>query len=195
MYHYFQLPMKKQLHAYLLLCIISVKICVGQIQHNTALIKSIKTADPKATPATKKLLKNLFLLKERYTIFGHQDCLAYGNGWRYSASNSNSYRSDVYNTCSDMPGFFGWDLGQIERQDTDGASDYLINGIKINDLRRWTKWVYENNGINTFSWHADNPVFGGNAWAVGDRTTVCKILQPGSIWNKKFNNWLNLLAN
>jgi mannan endo-1,4-beta-mannosidase len=195
MCHYFQLSMKKHLHVYLFICIIGVKICVGQIQPNGALIKSIRTADPKATPATKKLLNNLFLLKERHTIFGHQDCLAYGNGWRYNVSNPNGYKADVYNTCNDMPGVFGWDLGQIERQATDGTSGYLINGIKINDLRHWTKWVYENNGINTFSWHADNPVFGGSAWEAGDRTAVCKILQRGSTWNKKFNSWLNLLAN
>lgn len=161
---------------------------------SVATIKSIATADPKATQATKNLLKNLFLLKERYTIFGHQDCLAYGNGWRFGVNNPNGYVADVYNTCSDMPGVFGWDLGQIEQRLNDASIDHVINEVKIRDLRQWVKWVYDNNGINTFSWHADNPVFGGNAWQEGDKTTVCKILQRGSSWNKKFNNWLNLLA-
>lgn len=71
--------------------------------------------------------------------------------------------ADVYNTCSDMPRVFGWDLGQIEQRLNDPSIDHVINEVKPKDLKQWIKWVYDNNGINTISWHANNPVIGGNA--------------------------------
>jgi len=71
------------------------------------------------------------------------DDLAYGNGWRAGVPNAKGYVSDVFNTCGDYPGVFGWDLGQIERTVKDPNVNTLINGVNINELRRWVKQVHQ----------------------------------------------------
>ncbi len=153
-----------------------------------------ETADDQATPNTIKLYRFLKSIQNKYTIIGHQDDLAYGNGWRYNGYNPQKYVSDIYNTCGDYPGVFGWDLGQIENKIKNPAVNYVINGVIIDDLKKWIKQVNTMGGINYFSWHANNPITGGNSWDNGDGTVVCKILEQGSQSNLEFNKYLDILA-
>ena len=153
-----------------------------------------ETSDEQATADTKKLFRFLKSIQSKYTIIGHQDDLAYGNGWRYNGYNPKKYVSDIYNTCGDYPGVFGWDLGQLENKIKNPSVNYVINGIIIDDLKKWVKQVNSIGGVNYFSWHANNPVTSGNSWDNGDGTVVCKILQQGSSANIEFNKYLDLLA-
>jgi len=52
-------------------------------------------ADKQASKETLNLYNNLKKLAEKGFMFGHQDDLAYGVGWKYDASTSSAGRSDI----------------------------------------------------------------------------------------------------
>ncbi len=65
-----------------------------------------KPIDQKATKQTRNLLYNLHRVAGSGVMFGHQDDLAYGVGWRGTPQ-----RSDVLETTGSYPAVFGWDIG------------------------------------------------------------------------------------
>lgn len=109
--------------------------------------------DARATPETKNLYANLHRLRSSKTIFGHHDSLVYGVGW--TADNPGTHTSDVADslTNKDMPGIFGWDIGQIET-----GNNRIINYVDLNKLRQCIKQVYDMGCISTICWHAFNPL-------------------------------------
>ncbi|MFY8129353.1 MAG: glycoside hydrolase family 26 protein [Chitinophagaceae bacterium] len=121
--------------------------------------------DSMATPQTKQLYFNLHrLAQSKFTMFGHQDSLAYGRGWAKEHwnvgfpfnPNPNNAISDVYDTLDkkQYPGLFGWDIGHIE----DPTKNALINYITQNALKSYIKKVYDMGGVNTVCWHMNNPI-------------------------------------
>jgi len=143
-----------------------------------------ETADKNATAETKALYKNLKTLRARGYLFGHQDDLAYGVNWRYEKD-----RSDVKDVCGDYPGLYGWDMGGLERVN----SDKNLDGVPFKNMRQYIKEGYKRGGVITLSWHFDNPATGGNAW---DTThgTVASVL-PGGANHELFKTWLDKAAN
>ncbi|MDE3236595.1 MAG: hypothetical protein KGO81_11620 [Bacteroidota bacterium] len=152
------------------------------------------TADPNATAETKALFKKLYLLMDKHTLFGHEDDLEYGYGWRFKRNNPYNLTSDIYNTCGKYPAIFGWDLGGIERTIENKNINYLINGILVSDLRKHIMDVDQMGGINTFMWHCDDPATKASAFEQPDGSTVCKILEPGSKAHQVFNQYLDKLG-
>jgi mannan endo-1,4-beta-mannosidase len=140
-------------------------------------------SDKAATPETKALYQNLYALKEKGFLFGHQDDLAYGVNWRYEKD-----RSDVKEVCGDYPGVYGWDLGGLERNN----SDKNIDGVPFKKMRQYIKEGYKRGGVITLSWHFDNPSTGGNAWDT-TKGTVASIL-PGGANHTLFKEWLDKAA-
>lgn len=141
------------------------------------------TADKKATASTVKLLSNMKTLAAKGIMIGHQDDLAYGIGWI-----SPNGKSDVYRVCSDYPAVFGWDLGHIEK-----GSAVNLDSVPFSDMARYATEMNANGGINTFSWHPDNPLTGGSAWDIS-KPGVVKSILPGGSKNAEFNLWLNRAA-
>lgn len=172
--------------------------------------------------ATRNLLNNLFnqSVNNDVTFFGHQDSLAYGRDWYYEKGRikknkqdvgiaASIGKSDVFDTVKKSnaaekayPAVFGWDLGEYEPM----PKDFLINGVVVSDLRQQIKWVFDNGGVNTISWHCKNPdtlaAFKSfnpqnpnDAAQVSYRKpgTVTKILITGSAAQLKFNQWLDLV--
>jgi len=154
-----------------------VTACKGQ--ENT----SVRMADTRATASTVKLLANMKAITAKGIMIGHQDDLAYGIGWK--APNG---QSDVYKVCSDYPAVFGWDLGQIEK-----GSAVNLDSVPFADMVKYATEVYAMGGINTFSWHLDNPLTGGSAWDVTQNGVVKSIL-PGGANNAVFMHWLDNIA-
>jgi mannan endo-1,4-beta-mannosidase len=111
-------------------------------------------SDPLATPETKAFYRNLHHLAQKGILFGHQDTLAYGVGWK---SDANSFDSDVYRVCGKFPAVFGWDIGHI-------GDDANIDGVPFENMKIWIDRGYEKNGINTISWHARVPGSTQSAW-------------------------------
>ena len=66
-------------------------------------------ADKKATKETIALYHNLKKLLNEGIMFGHQDDLAYGVGWKYEPG-----RSDIKDVTGDYPAVYGFELGRLE---------------------------------------------------------------------------------
>jgi mannan endo-1,4-beta-mannosidase len=145
--------------------------------------QQMKLTDNKATPETKNLYKKLQILLNKGIMFGHQDDLAYGVEWK----KSDKIRSDINDLVKDYPAVFGWDIAKIETN-----SKNNIDGIPFEKMTEYMKWVYDNGGINTISWHVDNPVTLKSAW---DNTAAVDAVLPGGAKNKLYKNWMDNAAN
>lgn len=137
--------------------------------------------DPEATPATRALFVNLGEVAEDGVMFGHQDDLAYGVTWWDEPG-----RSDVRDVTGAYPAVFGWELGRIEK----GGPESL-DRVPFERIREWMVQTYEMGAVNTVSWHADNPVSGGDAW---DTTAAVHAILPGGSHHDLFRTWLDTLA-
>ncbi len=139
-------------------------------------------SDKNATKRTKRLYTNMTkMVNDSAVMFGHQDDLAYGVGWRNIKD-----KSDVHSTVGDYPSVFGWDLGHIEVDST-----RELDGIPFVDLRNYIKQAYKMGGISTISWHLNNPVSGGSAW---DTTAAVSQILPGGEQHDKFISWIDKVA-
>jgi len=139
--------------------------------------------DKKATKETINLYHNLKRLLNKGIMFGHQDDLAYGVGWKYIDS-----KSDVKELTGDYPAVYGFELGRLE---IDQAVN--IDSVPFNKMTRYIKNVYELGGVITLSWHLNNPLTGKTAWDPAPGT-VTSIL-PGGKKNELYKSWLDKVAN
>lgn len=112
--------------------------------------QKVQLSDNKATTETKNLFQNLNKLKEKGFLFGHQDDLAYGVNWKYEDG-----RSDVKDVTGDYPAIYGWDLGGLEND-----SENNLDGVPFKKMKQYIKDVYDRGGVNTISWHQNNPLTG-----------------------------------
>ncbi len=145
-------------------------------------------SDKDATAQTRHLYQNLLHLSTKGYLFGHQDDLAYGVGWRNRKPSDFPGRSDVKSVCGDYPALYGWDLSGIE---SDHEKD--IDGIPFNDIRQYVEEAYQRGGVITFSWHEPSPMLPGKtAW---DTThgTITSIL-PGGPNHDLYVQWLDKVA-
>ncbi len=156
-------------------CLLLVQDCLSQED---------LPSDKKATRETINLYRNLKELAKKGFMFGHQDALAYGVEWRYKND-----QSDVKLVTGDYPAVYGWDLGGIEREN----SDQNLDGIPFSKMRKFIKDGYRRGGVITISWHADSPL--GAKKGSWDTThgTVASIL-PGGENHEKYKSWLDKVA-
>ncbi|MEO8416077.1 MAG: glycosyl hydrolase [Ginsengibacter sp.] len=155
--------------------------------HKNYLIDDPKTiglpSDKKATQQTINLYHNLKKLEQKGIMFGHQDDLAYGVGWKYIPG-----KSDVKEVTGDYPGVYGFELGRIEL-------DHPVNidSVPFDKMRNYIRTVYERGGVVTLSWHLNNPLTGKTAWDAAPGT-VASVL-PGGSKNELYTTWLDKVAN
>jgi len=157
-------------------------VCTAAIYSTVTAQKTPQPADPEASKRTRALFHNLQQIEGNRTLFGHQDDLAYGVFWRREEG-----RSDVQETCGNYPAVFGWDLGS--RFGPGKMTN--IDSIRFRDMKRWVKQAYEMGGVNTFSWHLDNLVTGGNTW---DTTAAVRDILPGGKYHYRLTEQLDILA-
>jgi mannan endo-1,4-beta-mannosidase len=130
---------------------------------------TLKLTDPLATPQTQALYRNLHELAQEGVLFGHQDTLAYGVGWK---ADPNKLDSDVYRVCGKFPAVFGWDIGHIGT----GAN---IDRVPFESIKAWIAKGYERGGISTISWHAQVPGTTKSAWT--KESVVNRLLPNGDL--------------
>lgn len=141
----------------------------------------IVLTDTLATSQTKALYQNLHELAPEHILFGHQDTLAYGMGWKGTAE---TFDSDVHRVCGKFPAVFGWDLGHIGDANN-------IDGVPFENMKIWMVEGYIKGGVNTISWHAKVPGSDKNAWT--QESVVPRIL-PGGDLHQEYVNKLELIA-
>ena len=115
-------------------------------------------------------------------MFGHQDDLAYGVGWKNGKGTS-----DVKTVTGQYPAVYGWEFSGLERD-----SKYNIDSVPFDSMRQYIKTGYKRGGVITVSWHLDNPVTGKNAWDTthGGVTAV----MPGGAEHDRYKSWLDKVA-
>lgn len=150
-------------------------LCVAATVH-------AQLSDRNATPRTKNLYRNLQKLEDKYTLFGQQDALAYGVGWKNIPG-----QSDVKLVVNDYPAVYGWDIAHVELESANN-----IDGVPFKKMLEYIRQGFERGGVITISWHARNPLTGGSAW---DTTagTVTSVL-PGGSKHVLFKSWLDRVA-
>ena len=87
-------------------------------------------------------------------VFGQHDATAYGRGWRYEPG-----RSDIHDVTGDNPGIMSWDIAGVELGSGDNIDKVPHSFIRDQIIKQ-----HQRGGISTVSWHAWNPVTGGNSW-------------------------------
>lgn len=145
-----------------------------------------QSAEAVATTPTGRevLLARLQTLSDSGKIaFGHHDDTAYGVHWEFVVDSS-----DVKAVTGDYPAIINWDLGDIEH-----AADEQLDGVSFDYQRQAIVAQDARGGINTLSWHVDNPVTGGTSWDVTDSATVAKVLAPGA-YNDTLRTWIGRAA-
>lgn len=145
--------------------------------------QSTPAVDKKATPKTKILLQNLWKLSEKKVLFGHQDDMAYGVGWTYEPG-----RSDVKSVTGSYPAVYGWELGRLE---LDSAKN--LDGVPFDKMISYIKEVYNKGGINTISWHFNDPVTGKSSWSKPTKSSVKEII-PGGAKHQAYVQYLDKLS-
>lgn len=140
-------------------------------------------SDKLATKETAALYKNLHKLsKQKYTLFGHQDDLAYGVNWKYVEG-----KSDIKDVVNDYPAVYGWDLGRIEHDSLKN-----IDGVPFHKMKKYIQDGYKRGAVITLSWHFDNPLTGGSSWDT-TKNSVSAIL-PGGAKHQLYVSWLDRAA-
>lgn len=139
--------------------------------------------DKKATKETIALYNNLKKLLDRGIMFGHQDDLAYGVGWKYVPG-----KSDVKEVTGDYPAVYGFELGRLELD-----HDVNIDSVPFDKMKEYIKEAYNRGGVVTLSWHLNNPLTGKTAWDPAPGT-VASILPAGEK-HKLYKSWLDKVAN
>lgn len=118
---------------------------------------------------------------DKEVLFGHQDSTAYGADWSQDEN-----RSDVKDVCGKWPAVYGWDIGGIDTSDTN------IDGISFDLIRQRIVDAHNRGGINTISFHQDNPVTGESAFDNTD--AIGAILDSGCDSAQKYKDRLDKVA-
>jgi hypothetical protein len=139
-------------------------------------------ADKNATKETVNLYINLKKMLLKGFLFGHQDDLAYGVGWKYETG-----RSDIKDITGDFPSVYGWELGHLE---IDKPTN--LDSVPFDRMQQFIKDSYKRGGVTTISWHLNNPLTGKSAWDPAEGT-VAAIL-PGGNKHDLFKTWLDKVA-
>ena len=139
-------------------------------------------SDKNATKETVNLYHNLKKLLSKGIMFGHQDDLAYGVGWKYIPG-----KSDVKDVTGDYPAMYGFELGRLELD-----HEVNIDSVPFDKMKGYIRDIYNRGGVITLSWHLNNPLTGKTAWDPAPGT-VASVL-PGGEKNSLYKSWLDKVA-
>ena len=136
-------------------------------------------SDTDATKETRKRYRQLRKLSSKGVMIGYQDALAYGIGWKEEDN-----MCDMYRTSGEYPAVFGWDFGDIHKPTN-------LDTVSFSRMVNWIRKVHSMGGINTISWHMDNPVSGASSW---DNADIAGLILPGGKHHDKFIEKLDKAA-
>jgi len=139
--------------------------------------------DKLATKETIHLYNNLKKQLNKGYMFGHQDDVAYGVGWKYIPG-----RSDIKDVTGDYPAVYGFELGRLELD-----HDVNIDSVPFDKMKQFIHDAYERGGVITVSWHLNNPLTGKTAWDPSPTTTIGAIFDSPAV-HAVYTGWLDKVA-
>lgn len=168
----------------LLLIFLSFTGCASEETSIPPVNKTIlKMVDSNATPETKALYSQLWIIQTKGTMFGHHDDLLYGTKWIAQPGGS-----DIKDVCGDFPAVFSVDFAEI--------MDNRSSTTPLNlDRERVIKEAYARGEVIIANCHLNNPLTGRDSWDNSNNNVAKQILTEGSAVNIKFKSWLDKLAN
>ena len=110
--------------------------------------------DTLLTRETRALWLNLKMLRGKGILFGQQDANILGVDWKYDAD-----KSDVHMLTGTHPALYGYELSGI-------GNEVNMDSVPFEMIRQRMIEVFVRGGVNTATWHLNNPVSGGTAWDV-----------------------------
>ena len=146
---------------------------------------TLRLVDKDATPATKALYSNLWAIKEKGWMFGHQNDLINGRKWEYTEGGS-----DTKDVCGDYPAVFAVDVASFMDGRKVAFQSESENPVKL----RCIKEAYDRGMVVMACMHLNNPLTGGDSWDNSSNKVAAEILTSGSAVNVLFNQWLDNLA-
>lgn len=150
--------------------------------------RAFSQIDQKATRETKALYANLKRMQKQGVLFGHQDGLAYGLNRDSTRWMGEENRSDVKAVSGEFPAVIGWDLGKME---FDSARN--LDGVPFELMKKRIVEHYQRGGINTVSWHPNNPIDPSKTtWDKVDSTLKRVLNDKKSL--KAYKKWLDKAA-
>lgn len=139
--------------------------------------------DKQATEETKNLYLNLQQSVKKGILVGHQDDLYRGKGWRAVPG-----RSDIKELVGEFPAILGSDLGKIEVK-----SEVNFAWQRFGDLKLQIQQFYRQGGINTMSWHMNNPVAPTQGVKSTQDSTIYYLFSNPEIL-KRYDAWIDAAA-
>lgn len=144
--------------------------------------------DKNATLQTTNLYQNLKKIVQKGVMFGQQDALAYGLNQDGSRWIGEKRRSDVKTVTGDYPAVIGYDLGKLEFDSTNN-----LDGVPFSAIRKNIQETYARGGVNTVSWHFNNPTAPKKTtWDKADSTI--KHLFANKKFIRNYSSWLDKVA-
>lgn len=138
-----------------------------------------KPVDSLLTRETGALLINLNKMKSKGILFGQQDATLTGVDWKFANG-----KSDVKELTGTHPALYGWEIAGAGKEDN-------IDSIPFQLIRQRIIEAFDRGGVNTVTWHLNNPVTGGSAW---DITPALSKILPDSILSDFYKSELQKIA-
>jgi mannan endo-1,4-beta-mannosidase len=113
-----------------------------------------KPVDTLLTPETRALWINLKRLQGKGIIFGQQDATISGVDWKDQEN-----RSDIREITGTYPALYGWEIAGV-------GNVANIDSFLFSSIRQRMVEAFNRGGINTVTWHLNNPITQGTAWDV-----------------------------
>lgn len=136
------------------------------------------TSDKNSNNAAKGLLERLKNTKEGFMV-GYEDALAYGVDWKAEKN-----MCDMYRTSGEYPAIYGWDLGDVHTARN-------LDNVSFVNMLVWIRQVHQSGGINTISFHMDEPISGESSWT---KVKIMKDILPGGKHHDKIKTHLDHAA-
>lgn len=149
--------------------------------------KSLATGliTPNPSPKTKALYANLKKIAKTNIMFGHHDTNHYGHTWIDETN-----RSDVKDVCGSYPAIYGHDFSSI----TNMTISFEQRQEEEEKLKNYIVDAYSRGGINTISWHLNNPINGGSFYYKDNPIETVPLILPGGKYHETYKNILHIIA-
>lgn len=111
-----------------------------------------KPVDSLITKETRALWLQLKKMQGKGILFGQQDPTTSGVDWKSPVT-----RSDVWTVTGTNPALYGWEISGVGNPNN-------IDSIPFSLLKQRIIEAFGRRGVNTITWHVNNPVTNGTAW-------------------------------